>query len=214
MMSMLCSGWVLKKWMRQARRDGGEPDHRQRLDVDHLEPGIRSEQVRGRQQQRGIDLAVADPFPHRGALLLGGFGLRAGALLGRLGGFHSVDFSDELDVVAVDIEAALLEKEPVVEAGMIAAGPDLLAGQVGDAVDAVGRDMVAADELDLAVLHRAMGVGLRNLEVVIDVEPLLGPGARLRDHMQEVEMGRGPVRKRDFVHIAHASTSPAAGDYR
>jgi hypothetical protein len=165
---------------RQARRDRGEPDHRQRLDVDDLEAGVGGEQMRRRQQQRGIDLAVAHPLPQRSALLrFCGRGGRAFELLGGFRGFQAVHLADQLDLVAIDVEAALLEQQPIVEAGVVAAGADLPAAQVGDPVDAgvrphhqlgmhgvqglaeidplvaaramaVGRDVIAADELDLA----------------------------------------------------------------
>src|SRR4051812_49010011 len=97
---------------------------------------------------------------------------------------------------------------------MMAARPDALAAEVGDAVDAgvgahhelrmhrvqglpeidplvaartvpVGRDVIAADEFDLTAGDARMRIGLRNLEVVVDVEPMLRPRTRFRDHMQE-----------------------------
>ena len=67
----------------------------------------------------------------------------------------------------------------------------------------VGREVVAADELDLAAGHPAMRVPLQDLEVVVHVEAMFRPRARLRDHVQQIEMGRGPVRERDLVHVAH-----------
>ena len=42
-------------------------------------------------------------------------------ILRRLGGYDARDLLDDLDLVAVDVEAALLEQQPVVEAGMMAA---------------------------------------------------------------------------------------------
>src|SRR4051794_6474502 len=101
---------------------------------------------------------------------------------------------------------------------MHAAGADLLAAEVSDAVDAgvgphhefgrhgverlpeidpavaarampVGRDVVAADELDLAARNLTMRVVLADLVVVVDVEAVLRPRPRFGDYVQQVEMG-------------------------
>src|SRR5262249_39709350 len=119
-------------------------------------------------------------------------------------------------------------------AGMMATRADPLAMKVGDAVDAgfgphhelgidgverlpeidplvaarpvpVGRDVVAAHELDLPARHQAMGIALGDLEIVIDIEAMFGPRAGFSDHMQKIEMSRGAIRERYLVDIAHAA---------
>src|SRR5260370_20180531 len=81
-------------------------------------------------------MAVAHPVPDRGSLPARlGLRFRSLDLLGGFGRFKAGDLVEKLDVLAVDVEAALLEQQPVVEAGMHAAGADLLAPQVGDAID-------------------------------------------------------------------------------
>src|SRR5205823_10460591 len=49
----------------EARRHGGELDHRQRLDVDHLEARCLGEQTCRRTEQGRVHYAVAHPMPDR-----------------------------------------------------------------------------------------------------------------------------------------------------
>jgi hypothetical protein len=163
--------------------------------------------MRGCEQERRIDVAVAHPLPDRGALASPGsigFRISSFGMLSRFGRHLTGDLRDEFHLTAVNIEAALLEQQPIVEARMHAAGANLLAAQVGDAVDAgvgpdhelrlhriqglsevhplvaaramaVGRDVIAADELNLPARHGSVRVALADLVVVVDVKPMPGP---------------------------------------
>ena len=79
----------------------------------------------------------------------------------------------------VDLVDGLAEIDPAVAAGAVA----------------VGRDVVAADELDLAGRHRAMRVGRRNVPVVVDLEPVFLPGAGFGDDVQQHQMAARPIGK-------------------
>src|SRR5262249_57984068 len=103
------------------------------------------------------------------------------------------------------IEPVLLEVKPVVQAWMRSAGADLAAVEIRKPVDAdigphhqrmvdlidclpevdpgvaaramaVGRDVVAADKLDLARRHRTLRLARGDVAVVLDREPMLLPG--------------------------------------
>jgi hypothetical protein len=121
---------------------------------------------------------------------------------------------DQLDLVAVRVEAALLEVEPIVEPRMRAAGTDLLFVKIVDAIDArvgphaqfrmdvidalpevdpvvaaramsIGGDVIAADELDLAGGDLLVGVAGRNAAIVSHFEPVPFPRARFGNDVQE-----------------------------
>src|SRR5207245_4485212 len=129
---------------------------------------------------------------------------------------------DELDVVPVRIKPVLLEVEPVVEAGMRAAGADLPPIEIGEPVDArigahhelmvdlvdrlpeidpavaagamtIGRDVIADYELDIARGHRAVRFARGDVTVVVDLEAMLFPGAGFGDHVQQNEMAAGSI---------------------
>src|SRR6185312_13407426 len=208
----------------QARGDGGEPDHRHGLDVDDAQSGRFGEERSRRVEQRRVDIALFDQLPQRRQAQA--FRIRLVARIHVV--FLVVDLVDDLDLVAIHIEAALLEIEPVVQARMRAARADLLAAQIADTVDAgigphyqlvvhlidglaeidpavaagavgVGRDMVAADELDIAGGNRAMRLGGGDIAIVVDLEPVPLPGAGFGDDMQQDEMRARAIGKGDTV---------------
>jgi hypothetical protein len=72
----------------------------------------------------------------------------------------------------------------------------------------VGRDVVAADELDLLGRDLEMGVRGADLVVVIDLQPVPFPGPRFGDDMQERQMALRAVWKMDMV--GHDVLSPKA----
>jgi hypothetical protein len=187
-----------------------------------LSPASRAWTEVGGVRNAASTLSVAHPVPQRRHAVLG--------VLGRVhGAFLVMDLVDLADLVAVDVEAALLQEQPVVETGMGAARADGLAAQVGDAVDAgvgarhqadvdrvhrlaevdpvvatgavgIGRDVVAADELDVTRGDLAVGIARRDLVVVLHVEPVLLPRSRFGDDVEEGKMGAGAIGEGDLVH--------------
>jgi hypothetical protein len=134
-MRIVFSRWVLKKHAFEhlrdligmlagegkTRRHGGEVDHRLRLDIDRLEPEPFGELPPRLRHETEVGQALLD-------------GLDLTDLRQLRVGRGAAEF-EELNVVPVDIEAVLLEIEPVVELRMAALGGEFPPADVGKAVD-------------------------------------------------------------------------------
>jgi hypothetical protein len=60
--------------------------------------------------------------------------------------------------------------------------------------------MVAADKFDFVRRNFTMRIGGGNLKVVVDLNAVLFPRARLGNDMQEDKVAGGPVREGYFIH--------------
>src|SRR5260370_40609100 len=100
--------------------------------------------------------------------------------------------------LVVDLIDGLAEIDPAVAAGAAA----------------VSGDMIAAYEFDLAQRNRAMRLRRGYLLIVIDIQPVLLPGAGFGDDVQQHQVAAGAVRKSDLVHRASQNlvSSPSMSD--
>ena len=198
-------------------------------------------------EKRGVDLAVERPSSTVGRSLRGRDWLGNRALGPST--FASAIFrpptawnwSTQADLVAVDVEAVLLELQPVVVARVVAAAPDDFAAQVldlldprvgahdqlaaGDEVDglpevhpavaaraiAVRREVVAADELDVAASAPRRAPRARRCACRTRRRARALPGTRLGNDVQKRQMRARPIGEGDLIHCVRSKSPGHAG---